>query len=390
MKKQTKLYSNLIDLYSSFKEKELEGRYITTAHIEPILNRLKSDFSINTIGSSELGAPIYSIGFGKGSIKILAWSQMHGNESTTTKAIFDILNAFSQFREHELVDAILEQCTVTIIPILNPDGAQAYTRVNANNIDLNRDAKDLTQKESKVLRSLFNELQPDYCLNLHDQRTIFSAGDRPFPATISFLTPAMDEERSITESRIKSMKVISRIADDLKSKLPHQIGRYDDSYNANCTGDTYQSLNVPTLLFEAGHYKNDYQREKTREFVAIALLSAINTIANGSAGKVNHEEYFTIPENEKLFYDLIIRNYKLEGRIMDIAIQYKETLINDKVSFIPIIEKIADKLSFYGHEELDNNKKTIVFPDNNELRENVIVNKIMVNDEVFTINYEKK
>jgi hypothetical protein len=47
-----------------------------------------------------------------------------------------------------------------------------YTRLNANEVDLNRDSQNLTQPESKVLREIFDLFQPHYCFNLHDQRTI--------------------------------------------------------------------------------------------------------------------------------------------------------------------------------------------------------------------------
>jgi murein tripeptide amidase MpaA len=67
--------------------------------------------------------------------------------------------------------------------MLNPDGADMYTRLNANEVDLNRDSQNLTQPESKVLREIFDLFQPHYCFNLHDQRTIL----RPVkPATVSF------------------------------------------------------------------------------------------------------------------------------------------------------------------------------------------------------------
>src|SRR5690606_18803559 len=98
---------------------------------------------------------------GDGPIKILMWSQMHGNESTTTKAVLDLINFLLE--GSEMSNSILERCTIKIIPILNPDGALAYTRVNANGIDLNRDAQNLSQPESKVLRAVFEDFGPDYC-----------------------------------------------------------------------------------------------------------------------------------------------------------------------------------------------------------------------------------
>jgi murein tripeptide amidase MpaA len=54
--------------------------------------------------------------------------------------------------------------------MLNPDGADMYTRLNANEVDLNRDSQNLTQPESKVLREIFDLFQPHYCFNLHDQQ----------------------------------------------------------------------------------------------------------------------------------------------------------------------------------------------------------------------------
>ena len=81
---------------------------------------------------------------------------MHGNESTCTKALFDFI-----FNLENLgISSVLKHCSFIIIPILNPDGANNYNRLNANGIDLNRDAKSLTQSESLVLRTIFNTFKP--------------------------------------------------------------------------------------------------------------------------------------------------------------------------------------------------------------------------------------
>ena len=81
------------------------------------------------------------------------WSQMHGNETTTTKALIDCFNLFES--NNEFSNTILNSCTLYIIPILNPDGAEKYTRFNSNSVDLNRDAQNLSQAESKVLNKVF-------------------------------------------------------------------------------------------------------------------------------------------------------------------------------------------------------------------------------------------
>ena len=179
--------------YSENFEPDLSGRYITLNHINPLLKKYKNQFEISTIGTSELGKGISLIKIGNGKNVILAWSQMHGNETTTTKAIFDLLKFLTQKEAfQEEISNFLENNTLHIIPILNPDGAALYTRNNGNSVDLNRDAQDLSQKESQVLMNVFNKIHPDLCLNLHGQRTIFGL-ENGNPATISFLSPALSK-----------------------------------------------------------------------------------------------------------------------------------------------------------------------------------------------------
>jgi len=338
--------------YSSLKEPLLFGRYITNKDIEKCFKKLRK-IKVEVIGNSVENRPIYGIKVGDGSIKILMWSQMHGNESTTTKALFDCLNLFES--KNELSKNILENCTLYIIPILNPDGSQYYTRLNANKVDLNRDAQDLSQPESKVLRSKFNDFMPDYCLNLHGQRTIYGVGDTGKSASMSFLSPSQDEKRSITVNREKAMSVISSINEALQDLIPESIARYDDRFDLNCVGDTFQSLGIPTVLYEAGHVNNDYNREEIRESVFISLLTGLSVIANG-INILNAKDYFKIPENTKSFYDIIIRNAKIipeDEMIVDIAIQYEEVLNNEKLIFKPKIEVISNLDEYFGHKEYD-------------------------------------
>lgn len=348
------------DTYNSVKEKTLKNRYITLDHIKPILERLPDNFEVKVIGHSVNESPIHAVTFGTGKIKILMWSQMHGNESTTTKAVFDLFNLFQS--NNKGCASILKNCTIRIIPMLNPDGAKAYTRINANQVDLNRDAQDRSQPESIVLRRCYEDFLPDYCFNLHGQRTIFNVGKTPKPATVSFLAPAFNEERGISPSRAQSMRLIVAMNEVLQNLIPGQIGRYDDGFNANCVGDTFQMLNVPTILFEAGHYFEDYGREHTRNYIFIALLTALEVISDDIFDSFKMEMYFDIPDNNKLFYDILISNahiidpgkYKSGGAI---GLLFKETLQNEQIAFIPHIEKSGNLQEYFGHKTYDCSRK---------------------------------
>ncbi|MAM18104.1 MAG: peptidase M14 [Gramella sp.] len=372
--------------YLPIKWKAASGRYITLADLKKIKSKFDRFYQFKGIGESVEERKIYQIKIGSGPIKVLAWSQMHGNESTTTKAIFDLIAFFNHYKDHEEIKKLLQQITLVCIPILNPDGAKYYTRVNANHVDLNRDMQRLSQPESSILRKLAKEFQPDYCLNLHDQRTIFSVGPTNNPAVLSFLTPARDEERTIDKTREESMALIATIADYLKPELENKIGRYDDGFNINCAGDTFQSAGIPTILFEAGHFPGDYQREETRRYIFLALISGLAAIANDNT--VDFQKYFDLPENQKLFRDVIIRNVDFEGSLVDVVIQFKETLKNGKLRFVPIIEKIGQSIQEIGHREIDAQNEKIRIAGEELLIENVVVNKIFLKSTEIPIKME--
>ncbi|WP_394759270.1 M14 family zinc carboxypeptidase, partial [Flavobacterium sp.] len=168
-----------IKIFAEIKEQKLFGRYITNNHVEPVLENLSDVFDVSTIGLSVNKKPIYTIRIGTGKTKIFLWSQMHGNESTTTKALFDLFNFLKE--DSDEAKKIKKEFTLLCIPILNPDGAEAYTRENANEVDLNRDSVNLSQPESQLLRKTFERFMPNYCFNLHDQRTIYAAGETRNP-----------------------------------------------------------------------------------------------------------------------------------------------------------------------------------------------------------------
>ncbi|EDM44578.1 putative carboxypeptidase (putative secreted protein) [unidentified eubacterium SCB49] len=319
---------------------------------------------------------------GSGSKKVLAWSQMHGNESTTTKAVFDFLAFMAQKEIYQTeISHFLKNYTLHIIPMLNPDGSAAYTRVNGNLVDLNRDSQDLSQKESRLLRTVFNDIQPDLCLNLHDQRTIFGVSSNK-PATVSFLAPSADEARTVNSTREIAMLLIAKMFKELSKDIPGQIGRYDDGFNLNCIGDTFTNAGVPTILFEAGHYKNDYNRDITRAYIFKALLVVFGILEVKE--NVSVADYFSIPENQKNYCDIVLKDVRLhkEEKPQNIAIQFIEELVDGQICFTPSLLGLNTLL--LGHKEVLCNGDVVVFNDteNVSLGEKLtfVYNKITKNE----------
>ncbi len=345
-----------IDLHHQFKENSLFGRYITLKDIEPLLAK----YPVEIIGKSVLGKPIYKYIIGTGSTKVFMWSQMHGNESTTTKAVFDFFNLIHS--SNELGRRLLKEFTFCFLPMVNPDGAELFTRENANKVDLNRDSIDLSQPESQLLRQTFNEFQPDYCFNLHDQRTIFGAGTMGNVATVSFLAPSFNENRDINEVRSKAMEIIVSMNEELQKHIPDQVGRFDDGFNANCIGDQFTLLGVPTILFEAGHYPNDYYREYTRKMIFIALISGLQHIYEIDIVGDKNANYFEITKNNISFYDFLYKNVKInydnKEIITNFAAQYKEELVDGKIQFNAYVAEIGDLKGKFGHYQYNAHKMT--------------------------------
>ena len=381
-------------IFTAYKEPRLNGRYVTNKYIERILNDLKNVFEVGVIGNSVQGKPIYCIKGGNGETKVFIWSQMHGNESTTTKAIFDFLN-FLKSEEPES-KIFRERFTYYILPIVNPDGAELYTRENAVKVDLNRDSVNLSQPESKVLRTAFESFKPHFAYNMHDQRSIFGLGDiNPKPATVSFLAPSYNAEREINEPRQIAINVIAAMNETLQKVIPGQVGRFDDGFNINCIGDMFQSLGIPTILFEAGHYQNDYIREKTRNFVFIAILSGFIAIHENVIVVNKTDDYFKIPQNKINFYDFIYKNVKInyenKQKITNFASHYKEVLIDDSVIFEAYIKETGELEGFYGHIEYDCEGALFVGSDKSNLpKSEEKADFIIGTDREFVNGLEKK
>jgi hypothetical protein len=341
--------------HKSVRIQALNNRHLPFLALERVLVDTFHPQATTVLGYSAQNLPIYGIKIGHGASRIMMWSQMHGNESTTTRAVLDVLRLLNSNKQE--FSALLERIELLVLPMVNPDGSNVFTRVNTLNVDLNRDAATLTQPESKILRKVFDDFKPHYCFNLHDQRSIFGFPDTGKPAALSFLAPSADSERSLIPNRNVAIQLISGIIGELGSELNEIIGRFDDSFNENCIGDQFQMSGVPTVLFEAGHYGVDYSRENTRTMVFYALLAALKIIATNSINKYDTSTYWNTPENFKCFTDMHVINAHLlnsdlkRGEI--VKFQFEEQLLDSGISFIPKILDPQISTGEFSHILLD-------------------------------------
>ena len=343
--------------YPNFRQEGFDKKWLN-------FEQLNHYFSIKSsekeqIGSSFLGNPIYKLSFGTGKKRVLIWSQMHGNESSGTRAMFDVINFFES--NSTIAQTILSQLTIDFIPMLNPDGANVNTRRNAVGIDINR---DFLAKQSTEIHILLNQVEKgnyDVLFNLHDQRTIFNVGQTNEPATLSFLAPSFNLEEEVNDVRKTTMGIIQAINSDLQKVIPGKIGRYTSEFYPMSTGDNFTKMGYPCVLFEAGHYPNDYERNKTREYNALAIISGLNALVTRT--EFPFDEYSSIPQNGQKFLDVIIRNVLIKqnenSSLVDLGIYFEDVYSekNNLVERVAKIIEIGDLRKFVGHLELNADKE---------------------------------
>lgn len=335
----------ILSNYFNFEEKTLSNRFFKHEEILPLIVQLPSIFTKELVGTSVKGKSINLIKWGNGKIKVMLWSQMHGDEATGTMALFDLFNFLQQ--DNEIVRLINQNCQLHIIPMLNPDGAAIFTRRNAQQIDINRDFLKEKSPEGKILKKCRNNINPDFGFNLHDQSTLWSVTGSLKPATLSFLAPAIDKELSINTIRENAMLVIADIFKDINPLLPQHIGLFDDEFEPRAFGDNFQKAGTSTILIEAGSYKRDFEKQEIRKYYFGAILSGLISIATKSYEQQNLKNYFVIPKNSKQIFHVLIHNVIIDEIAVSIGINYEENPLSNGKGTLKTysIEDIGD-LSF--------------------------------------------
>lgn len=135
-----------------------------------IVNVIEED-----VGRSVEGRPIRQIRLGTGDYVILMIATIHGNESAGTPLLERLSERLQQQPER------LEGCTVVLLPLVNPDGVEGNTRLNAQGVDLNRNfpaenrqnsrrfgMKALSEPEATAIFQVVARWLPRHIVTLHE------------------------------------------------------------------------------------------------------------------------------------------------------------------------------------------------------------------------------
>ena len=127
------------------------------------------------IGRSATGQPIGALQLGRGTglPRVLLVGGQHGDEPAASEALLAVAGLLTRPRDEALSLAdVLDNVEVVVVPRLNPDGAERFTRRNAGGHDVNRDHLLLNTPEAQALAALVARLRPVLVADVHEYRAV--------------------------------------------------------------------------------------------------------------------------------------------------------------------------------------------------------------------------
>ncbi len=369
---QSEIAQSLYDSYEIYKRKEIISRRFNQTDMLRWLQPMVASNIVRTtdLGRSAEGRAISLYDYGDGPIKVLLWSQMHGDEPTATMALLDILNFFAIQKEDEIAKTIRENLSLLIIPMLNPDGAERFTRRTAQLIDMNRDAAALRTPEAQILKDVQYKYRPQFGFNLHDQEARLTVGTTKNVASIALLAPATDSSRTDNDVRFKAKKVAAVLAEVFNQLVPGHTAKYDDTFDRRAFGDSVQLWGTSTVLIESGGWPNDRDKMQIRKLNCVGLLTALHSIAIAEYAKKDVSDYESLPFNSKNLFDVIVRGVEFKGAAgtravrVDIGINIEELNHDpDRTRLMAKVVDIGDLASYGAFEEREGKGITISSSD---------------------------
>ena len=345
--------------FKQYKETSITHRRFKHKDILPLIKSRSEDFKVAELGKSVQGREIFQLAYGSGSIKVLLWSQMHGNESTATMALMDLFNFLEGDQDgfDSIRNILRDKLEIRFIPMLNPDGAELFQRRNAWDIDLNRDAIREITPEAPLLKAARESFKPAFGFNLHDQQIYYNAKGTPNPATISVLAPAFNVERNLNEVRESAIKLIVGMNRILQQLIPGHIGKYNDAFEPRAFGDNFQKWGTSTILIESGGYPGDTEKQYIRQLNFMIILNALYEIAVNSYGEYPIEEYYAIPDNDSKLMDLLLKNVTIDQGEntfqVDMGIRRAELGTDSSWYVSGTIVDMGDLSVNFGYEEIN-------------------------------------
>jgi hypothetical protein len=303
--------------YDEFRRSPRDPSTIRHADLERWLRELSDAaagrLTVERFAESYQRRPIYLATIGSGPRRVLLWSQMHGDEPTHTAVLIDLLSYLTGRPSEPMAAEIQEHCTLHMLPMLNPDGAEAVTRFNAQGIDVNRDSSRLATPEGRALRRAVDTLRPQFAFNLHNQSARAAVGAPPRPVVLAVLAPLLDVAGTDTPQLRAAKQIAVSLVAAVRPRIEGLVSRYAAEYMPNAFGEAVQAAGAATVLVEAGGWPG-VDPTPLVDLHFDALLAALRAIATESYRDVDPAGYDALPtQNAAPLFDCVVAG----GHVID-------------------------------------------------------------------------
>jgi hypothetical protein len=123
--------------------------------------------TVSEEGKSTQGRSLFLVrlsrGESKAKLRVFYYAQQHGNEVSGKDALLVLIRDIAEHPERLPKDVDLY-----LMPMVNPDGAEAYRRPNGAGTDLNRDHLLLLQPETRALHQVARRILPHLAVDSHE------------------------------------------------------------------------------------------------------------------------------------------------------------------------------------------------------------------------------
>lgn len=195
--------------------------------------------------------------------------RQHGHEPASTEAALQFITQLVRAAPGSPLVQDLQRVTVFVVPMANPDGAEAFLRHNAHDKDINRDWLRRTQPETRALYQAITRLRPDMMTDQHelypdDTRPDFTETAGAGSGASPFVVQTCGSAQSVVQAAMQTAgypTVSHLVTDHHPARLAHRFG---------CI-----VAGVPTLLFETNRLTRLHRSVAARAQAHLQFMIAL-------------------------------------------------------------------------------------------------------------------
>ena len=202
----------------------------------------------------------------KQTVRLLVMCRQHGDEPASTEALLHLIQSLASGGDPALRSE-LAHVTLYIAPMVNPDGADAGTRVSGVGADLNRDWGVFAQPETRALASAASSIQPALIVDAHnwDGYDTYNANCIEIPREME--TPSGRAAHALQQQAVRDLARCGYVV--------HPTAWGDDS-NPHLAHRWFVHFHMPSLLVEthsgSPSDRADFER---RQGMYVALVHSL-------------------------------------------------------------------------------------------------------------------